>query len=264
MPCPSATLIVWSSAWLHGAAASDDVLDAVQTWGEVQEFRAADDELAARLDLPGPHDAPAGPALLLAALRKAGVSTGELALPVPGDVRGLGGATAFSKLAMRVGEAAVLPEAELGLVPERIADGVRRWTVFDTGEMPPAEHMPIGEAEHGMASAMREAATVLIDLGVAKQRPGVREEIARTIADKPAPDWPETIPQRTLRILQRATEVEAILWVATDDSPGGALSASAIRARTDALRPLFDAVRAARRASIAEMVRVLADQATSS
>ncbi|TDD87925.1 hypothetical protein E1202_15540 [Saccharopolyspora karakumensis] len=233
MPCPSATSVVWSSAWLHGAAASDDVLDALQTWGEVQEFRAADDELAARLDLPG-------------------------------DARGLGGASPFSKLAMRSGEAAVLPEAGLGLVPERIAEGILRWTVFETGELPPVEHLPIGEAEHGMASAMREAATALIELGVAKQRPGVREEIAQTIAAKPTPDWPENIPQRTLRILQRATEVEAILWVATDDAPGGALSASAMRSRTDALRPLFDAVRAARRASVAEMVRVLADQAARS
>lgn len=240
------------------------MLDALQTWGEVQEVRAADDELAARLDLPGPDDTPAGPALLLAALRKTGASTGELALPVPGDARGLGGATPLSKLAMRIGEAAVLPEAGLGLVPERIAEGILRWTVFETGELPPAEHLPIGEAEHGMASAMREAATALIELGVAKQRPGVREEIARTIAAKPAPDWPETIPQRTLRILQRATEVEAILWVATDDAPGGALSASAMRHRTDALRPLFDAVRAARSASVAEMVRVLADQAARS
>ena len=257
-------MVVWSSAWLHGAAASDDVLDALQTWGEVQEFRAADDELAARLDLPGPHETPAGPALLLAALRKVGASTGELALPVPGDARGLGGATPFSKLAMRIGEATVLPEAGLGLVPERIAEGILRWTVFETGELPPAEHLPIGEAEHGMASAMREAATALIELGVAKQRPGVREEIAQTIAAKPTPDWPENIPQRTLRILQRATEVEAILWVATDDAPGGALSASAMRSRTDALRPLFDAVRAARRASVAEMVRVLADQAARS
>ncbi|MDI2027988.1 hypothetical protein QFW96_05180 [Saccharopolyspora sp. TS4A08] len=261
MPCPSATLVVWSSAWLHGAAASDDVLDALQTWGEVQEFRAADDELAARLDLPGPDDTPAGPALLLAALRRAGASTGQLALPVPGDARGLDGSSPLSKLAMRTGEAAVLPEAGLGLVPERIAEGVLRWTVFATADLAPAEHLPIGEAEHGMSSAMREAATALIDLGVAKQRPGVREEIARTIAAKPAPDWPESIPQRTLRILQRATEVEAILWVATEDSPGGALSASAIRARTDALRPLFDSVRAARRACVAEMVRVLAEQA---
>ena len=62
-------MVVWTSAWLHGAAASDDVLDALQTWAEAQEVRAADEDLAARLELPGPDDTPAGPALLLAALR---------------------------------------------------------------------------------------------------------------------------------------------------------------------------------------------------
>ncbi|GAA0530173.1 hypothetical protein [Saccharopolyspora thermophila] len=254
-------MVVWTSAWLHGAAASDDVLDALQPWAESQEVRAADDDLATRLDLPGPQDPPAGPALLLAALRKAGAADGWLVLPVPGDARGLGGRSPFAKLAMRVGEAIVLPDAQLGLVPQRAAEGVLRWTAFDTGELPPAEHLPIGEAEHGMASTMREAASALIDLGVAKHRPGVREEIARTVASRPTPPWPQNVPQRALRVLQRSTEVEAILWVATEDSPGGALSASAIRARTEALRPLFDAVRAARQAAVAEMVRVLADRA---
>ncbi|GAA2352504.1 hypothetical protein GCM10009854_33110 [Saccharopolyspora halophila] len=257
-------MVVWASAWLHGAAASDDVLDALQTWGEVQEIRAADEESAARVDLPGPDETPAGPALLLGALRKAGATGGELVLPVAGDVRGLGGAGEFSKHALRVGEAAVLADAQLGLVPEKIAEGILRWTVYGLGELPPAEHLPIGEAEHGMSSAMREAATALVDLGVAKQRPGVREEIANAVAARPELDWPADIPQRTLRILQRAAEVEAILTVATEDSPGGALSASAMRARTEALKPLFDSVRAARRASVAEMVRVLAERAAQS
>ena len=257
-------MVVWTSAWLHGAAASDDVLDALQTWGALQEVRACDDETAARLDLPGPADTPAGPALLLGALRRTGATGGELVLPVPGDVRGLGGAGELAKHAVRVGEAAVLADAELGLVPEKIAEGILRWTAYPVRDLPPAEHLPIGEAEHGMSSAMREAATALIDLGVAKQRPGVREEIARSVAARPEVAWPADVPQRTLRILQRAAEVESILWVATEDSPGGALSASAIRARTDALRPLFDAVRAARRACVAEMVRVLAERAAQS
>ncbi|WP_344681282.1 hypothetical protein [Saccharopolyspora taberi] len=254
-------MVVWTSAWLHGAAASDDVLDALHPWAESQEVRAADEELATRLDLPGPDQPPAGPALLLAALRKAGAANGELVLPVPGDVRGLGGAGDFARLALRTGEAAVLRDAGLGLVPQRVAEGVLRWTVFEVGDLPPAEHMPIGEAEHGMSSAMREAASTLIDLDIAKHRPGVREEIASTVSSRPQPPWPQDVPQRPLRILQRASEVEAILWVATDDAPGGALSASASRARTEALRPLFDSVRAARRASVAEMVRVIADRA---
>lgn len=57
---------------MHGTAASDDVLDALQVWADAHEVRAAEQQSAARLELPGPEDAPAGPALLLASLRKAG------------------------------------------------------------------------------------------------------------------------------------------------------------------------------------------------
>lgn len=215
-------MVVWTSAWLHGAAASDDVLDALKPWGESHEVRAADQDLATRLDLPGPDEPAAGPALLLAALRRSGAAGGELVLPVPGDVRGLGGANPFARLALRTGEAAVLREAGLGLVPQNVAEGVVRWTVFELAdELPPAEHLPIAEAEHGMSSAMREAASTLIDLDIAKHRPGVRDEIAKTVSSRPQPPWPQDVPQRPLRILQRASEVEAILWVATDDAPGG-------------------------------------------
>lgn len=254
-------MVVWTSAWLHGAAASDDLLDALQVWAPDHEVRAADTDLAAHLELPGPDETPAGPALLLAALRKVGAGRGELVLPVAGDVRGLDGGSAFAQHALRCGEAAVIADAGLGLVPEEIAEGILRWTVHPLGELPPPEHVPIGEAEHGMSSAMREAASTLTDLDIARHRPGVRGEIADTVASRPEPSWPQDIPQRPLRVLQRAGEVEAILRVASDDTPGGALSASATRARSDALRPLFDAVRAARRSAIAEMVRVLADRA---
>src|SRR5438445_6992925 len=34
---PSATLVVWTSAWLHGVAAADDVLDALHTWADQHE-----------------------------------------------------------------------------------------------------------------------------------------------------------------------------------------------------------------------------------
>lgn len=254
-------MVVWTAAWFHGAEAADDVLDALQTWGEPHEVRAATSELADRLELPGPEGDPVGPALLLAALRKAGAARGELILPVPGDVRGVDGSSPFSRLALRSGEGVVFPDAQLGLVPQRDDEGPVRWTVFELGELAPAEHLPIAEAEHGMASAMREAASTLIDLDIAKHRPGVRDEIAETVAARPQPNWPEGVAQRSLRVVQRASEVEAILWVATDDTPGGALSASAARARTTALRPLFDAVRAARRSATAEMVRSLADRA---
>ncbi|MEO6881676.1 MAG: hypothetical protein ABI181_12130, partial [Mycobacteriaceae bacterium] len=52
-------------------------------------------------------------------------------------------------------------------------------------------------------------------------------------------------------------EVAAILSAADADAPGAALSARVAERREDLLRPLWTAVRTARRAAVTEAVRVL-------
>jgi hypothetical protein len=265
-------MVVWTSAWLHGAAAADDVLDALQSWAEAHEVTAHDAATAERLGLPGPGEPPASPAMLLAAARRLAVTGGELVLPVAGDLRGLRGDAVFAATALHAGEAAVLttvPDAateqpaagEFGLVPERVADGVIRWTAFVLPVAPAGESTPLGEAEHELSGAMRAAATALVELDVARHRPGVRAEISALVEGQPRTPWPPGMPSRALRVLQRASEVAAILHVATSDEPGGAVSASAIRRRAEALRPLDHAVRTARKAAVAEAVRSLSDHA---
>ncbi|WP_344885636.1 hypothetical protein [Allokutzneria multivorans] len=258
MSVPSASLAVWASAWLHGAAAADDVLDALSAWGELQEFVAADQETADRTGLPIDGERAAGPALWLGALRKLGADNAALVLPIPGDVRGLGGPGPVTRPALERGEAAVFASAALAAVPDDVADGVLRWTVFSLTGSPVADHTPIGEAEHGMTVAVREAAATLVSLDVARHRPNVRAEIAEFISTRPRLAWPTGMPPRSLRVLERSVEVEAILRAAEGD--GGAVSASAARARADALRPLGDAVRSARCGAIAEAVRQLSGQ----
>ncbi|HEY3606490.1 MAG TPA: hypothetical protein VGL06_03270 [Pseudonocardiaceae bacterium] len=270
MSCPSATMVVWTSAWLHGAAAADDVLDALQSWVESHEVTAHDQTTADLLGLPAPPDRGGSPALLLAAARRLGSKAGELVLPVAGDLRGLRGHASFAAAALHAGEAAVLttsPDAaaelgvtsDIGLVPEHVADGVLRWTAFRLLSAPLADPTPLGEAEHELSGAMRAAATALVELDVARHRPGVREEISAVVEGQPRSPWPPGMPSRALRVLQRAGEVAAILQVATSDDPGGAVSASAIRRHAEALRPLDHAVRTARRAAVAEAVRALSD-----
>jgi hypothetical protein len=176
-------------------------------------------------------------------------------MPVPGDVRGLGGASQFASEALRAGESVVV--GGLGIVPERIGEGIVRWTVFEIERTTPTPNVPLGEAEHELTGAMRVAAGMLLELGVAKQRAGVREELQARVAERTKSRWPEGMPQRALRVLQRAAEVAAILELAMEDEPGGALSASAAHKRAEALRPLFHAVRTARCAAVAEAVRAL-------
>jgi len=259
-------MAVWSSAWLSGAAAADDVLDALQDWAELHEVVAADERLAATLELPERGEPGAGPATLLASLRRAGADGARLVMPVAGDVTGLGGPSPFASEALRSGEAVVFGDLAggLGLVPERVGrpdTGILRWTVFEVSQVPPAANVPLGEAEHELTGAMRVAAGMLIELGVAKQRTGVREELQARIAERTAAQWPAGMPQRALRVLQRAAEVSAILELAMEDEPGGALSASSALKRAEALRPLFHAVRTARCAAVSDAVRTLSDHA---
>jgi hypothetical protein len=261
VPFPSATFAVWGSAWLHGVAAPDDVLDALAVWAEMHEVVADDDGTATALELPARDERAGQLAGLLAALRKAAATTARIVIPVPGDVRGLGGSTKLAAEAVRVGQAVVLPEAGVAIVPENVADGVIRWTVFDLPASAPGEHTPLSEADHNLSTAMREAAGTLASLDLTSNRPGVRHEIKERVAQSARARWPVGMPQKALRVLQRAAEVSAILEVAAEDDPGGALSSSAALRRSEALRPLGDAVRLARCAAVDEAVRVLSDHA---
>jgi hypothetical protein len=251
---------VWTSAWLAGAAAPDDVLDALVPWAQAHDVQAADPHTAAATDLPGPGSPVSSVMFLLAALRRAAPRTpAQLVLPAPGDIRGLPGPGIFSREATAAGEGVLLVDAGVGIVPTRIADGVLRWTVYPVpgpGSVP--EFVVPSQAERDLRDQVRRSTSVLTSLGVARHRPGVREEIAANLRRRPALLWPAGMPGQALRVLQQADEVEAILAAASVDEPGGALSASAARARRDALRPVETAVRVARRAAVAEAVRVLA------
>lgn len=261
MSCPSTTLTVWTSAWLAGAAAPDDVLDALAPWAEAHDVQAADADTAERTALSPPGAPVSSVTFLLAALRRLGGdgSAARLVLPAPGDVRGLPGPGVFSREATAAGQGVLFADAGIGVVPTTVADGVLRWTVYPVTEPgPPPEFVALGQAEADLRDQVRRSASVLTSLGVARHRPGVREEIAAALRARPHSMWPAGMPGQALRVLQHADEVEAILAAASGDDPGGALSASAATARRDALRPIESAVRVARRAAVAEAVRVLA------
>ena len=156
-------------------------------------------------------------------------------------------------------ERALFADVGLAWSPGPVADGVLRWTVYPVPDPgPPPEFVALAQAERDLRDQVRRSASVLTALGVARHRPGVREEIAASLRARPATLWPAGMPAQALRVLQHADEVEAILSAASVDEPGGALSASAATARRDALRPIESAVRVARRAAVAEAVRVLA------
>lgn len=257
-------MTVWMSAWLHGTSAADDVLDALGIWAPAHEVVAADHATAGLLNLPGPEDRPDSPAMLLATVRRSGARSARLILPRPGapgatgTMPGVAGPNRFGAAAMRAGQGVVLPGADLGMVPEPVAEDVLRWTVHRVSAGADADYAGLSDAEHSLRTAVREAATTLSSLDIARHRPEVRAEIADTLAARPAPPWPNGTPARVLRVLEHADEVTAILAAAAGDEGNAATSAES-QARASALRPLAAAVCAARLAAVAEAVRALTD-----
>ncbi|GAB2632364.1 hypothetical protein ACWDYH_24210 [Nocardia goodfellowii] len=260
MCSPSATLTVWAGSWLAGSSAPDDVLEALHAWAPRHTIAAGDPVTGGRTDLPwSAHGNTTGSGVmaLLKVIREAMAEPGSqlrLVLPVPGDVRGLPVGTEFAADAIEAEQGLLIgvPGGEgTGLIPYLEDDSSLQWTVY-TVPIPPApiDEMSLGEAEYTMREAVRDAADALMKLhttsvgGDSDADP--RELIEAELAAYSRHDYPESIPLRARRILDTADHVAAILTVAQREPASSPTSATAINAQEDLLRPLWNALRAAR------------------
>jgi hypothetical protein len=280
MWCPSATLSVWANAWLAGQAAPDDVLDALSCWAPTQSVTAYDAVAAGHTGLPWPDIHDTGVVLLLQTLRTAAgrSSTGTpsiaVALPIPGDVRGLAPGTQFERDAIAAGEAVVVahpddPSVAVGLVPEFeysesddelvIPDlAALSWTVYSLPRAPVIDHIELGEAEYELRLAVRSAADTLTAIGLGSA--GVDVEDPRGMVEQLLESTrhhqvPEHAPSRALRVLENAAHVDAIIAVSAGLSRIGTQSLSEAQIATDALRPLAAVVRSARMAALTAILQ---------
>ncbi|MBX7432906.1 hypothetical protein JDV09_12425 [Mycobacterium sp. Y57] len=273
---PSVSLSVWANAWLAGAAAPDDVLDALSQWTARHSVTAYDSVAARRTGLPWPDLDDAGPVALLQTMRTAAGPAGShpilaLVLPVPGDTRGLPPGTQFGRDAIAAGEAIVVgrPDAMVGLVPDfEYPDGDAEsghaetfdpqlcslsWTVYSLDSAPTAEHFDLGEAEYALRDAVRSAADALGALRagatggeIADPRRLVEQVLDSTLAHR----LPDHAPTRAVRVLENAAHVDAIITVSAGLIPSGLQSSSEVELASDALRPLTAVVRSARLAAV--------------
>ncbi|OEV27292.1 hypothetical protein AN219_23265 [Streptomyces nanshensis] len=219
---------------------------------------------------------PVGLTLALGRLRSLGARGLRVALPVPGHPLGLSGPPEFNSSALEAGEAVIAVGAGTGLVPEIHEAGPQgdvhvevTWRCLPVREAPPADVPSLGEAERELAEAMREATEVLTELDVAGSGPAAdaaleayraRMEAGRRLL---APGY----PPRAVRVLELGQRVRALVAIAYGEESGsghaggpgaggagdgrehgGAVSASQIAARAEALRPVE---RTARRAQVA-------------
>ncbi|WP_265565828.1 hypothetical protein [Streptomyces hygroscopicus] len=242
----SGRLAAWGNALLAGLVSPDDAASAIVGEDAVHRVEG----------LPG-ESAPVGLTLALGRLRMLGVSGLRVALPAPGHPLGLSGPPEFNARAMEAEEAVVCHGAAFGLVPEVYEAGPDGdvhvevvWHCLSVREAPPADVPSLGEAERELAEALREATEALSRLDVAASGPVAEAAIDayRARAERGRELLAPGYPPRAVRVLELAQRVGLLISVAYDNGHGGAVSASEMSARAQALRPVE---RTARRAQVA-------------
>ncbi|MGA8256060.1 MAG: hypothetical protein WB767_05725 [Nocardioides sp.] len=222
---PAMRLAWWGTAWLRGVIGPDDLLDAV----------LGDDVSHVVVGSGGLLQA-------LVAVRSSGATGFGLALPVEGDLVGLGGPHEFNHAAIEAHEAVVAVGAEHGLVPNVVGPTVE-WHAFAAYR----RQLPdVGEADRDLRSVLLTSADALAALDVARWRPEVADRLLNLrhrIPVIPAPG----VPTRCVDLAARGLQALEIAELASEDD-GGAITALEADRRRQALTPI---ARAGRRALVA-------------
>ncbi|MGW0907583.1 hypothetical protein [Streptomyces sp. NPDC002853] len=242
----SGRLAAWGNALLAGLVSPDDAVHAM----------VGDDAVHRVEGLPG-ESGPVGLTLAVGRLRTLGVTGLRVALPAPGHPLGLSGPPAFNARALDAQEAVVAFGAPYGLVPEVSEAGPEGdvhvevlWHCLPVREAPPADVPSLGEAERELAEALRDATDMLSKLDVAGSGPVAEAAVDayRARAERGREVLAPGYPPRAVRVLELAQRVGLLISVAYENGHGGAVSASEMAARGEALRPVE---RTARRAQVA-------------
>jgi hypothetical protein len=229
-----AQLAAWGSAWLAGAAAFDDVLDAVTGSGR---------HVGGPGFGPGPN--PVGAAL--AEWKRAGTSVLTLALPVPGDIRGLAGPPAFRNAALLAAQAVYGRDFGLTVLPGRdtpsSAGRELIWHRAEVSELPP-DPISMADAEHDLTESIRETASLFARRGVTSWLSDIAPALSDARRAGERLHLPPSHPPRAVRLIAQAERLSAVLIVVDSDDTAQ-LTAGAVTERDRALAPLRLAVRRA-------------------
>ena len=242
------TLALWAAA-RAGGASTDDVLAAVDAAGHRVGVRAATVDVAASTGLPGPGSPTSGSIALLPLMKSGGVPV--LLLPTAGDLRGLPPRSEITVPALDAGAVVVFPDLEIGVIP---ADG--QWRVHSCRGHHPA--LSLSEANAEIDGAMADATASLVNLDIARGSDQVREHVRRRMLSE-AIDTPPGTPTAASALLAKVISLEALLAVAAGHETA-AVTSRELAVVDDALRPLTSAVRAGRRAAVANASHALSQQ----
>jgi hypothetical protein len=230
-----AQLAAWGSAWLADDVAFDEVLDAVA--GRYRHVGGPGFEAAAV------H--PVGVALT--DWKRAGSSVLRLALPVPGDVRGLAGTPAFRDAALTAGQAVFGTGFGVTAVPGReTPSSAGRELVWHRGaveELPP-DPVSTADAEHDLAEAIRQTASAFASRGITSWLADIAPALSSARRAGERLHLPASHPPRAVRLIAQAERLTAVLQVVDRDDTAQ-LTAAAHAERAQLLAPLRLAVRRA-------------------
>ncbi len=230
-----AQLAAWGSAWLSGSTSFDEVLDAVTR---------------RERHLPGPGFEPvpvhpAGAALM--DWKRAGTEVLRLALPVPGDVRGLAGPPEFRTVALTAGQAVYGHEFGVtvlaGPQTPSSAGPELHWHRGVVGDLPP-DPTSTAEAEHELTDAIRQTASRFAQRGITSWLSDIAPALSDARRAGERLHLPASHPARAVRLIAQAERLTAVLQVVDRDHTAQ-LTASAVAERADALAPLRLSVRRA-------------------
>lgn len=237
-PFPLAAVVfaLWAQAVLDGRSSPDSAADAIAAGSTHRVLGLLDDQA---ISLP----------VALARLRAVGGRAVIAALPIPGDPIGIGGPRDFTEAAVEAGQAVLVPDLGLGLVPTAVQAGggvVVAWRVWsDLASPPPVDDL--ATSGRALCEAVLEAASELADLD-APTTPHAEPAVAVRLCTPPGLD------QRAHELLERASRLRTAVQAALRD-PAVATSARLDTRRRAALAPVE---RAARHALVAATQPVLA------
>jgi hypothetical protein len=244
-PPRAARWVAWANAWLAGIVSADAVTDGIvgDDWRHRVHLSRTDDD---RGD--------ASVALAIGRWRQQGITRWRLVLPVPGDPRGLPGPTAVNAAAMEAGEIAVgvgIPGRgvqQVSVIPRWLHNppdvDVQWQALFGATESQLWDRLTVRDAGRELGEAITATITTLDRVAAERWRAelsGWLTELRR----RPDPGLlpPTYSPDATL-LLTQAQRIRSIVTV-TEIDREGAVSASALRERSVALRSLDGAARRA-------------------
>jgi hypothetical protein len=225
----AARLGCWLNAWIAGRTSADEAITGITAGRETVSFRGLEPEL----DLP--------PAMMLGEIRRRAVTRVTVALPVPGDLTGLGGPSQFNVGALDAGQAVLLTGVGLGMVPDS-RPGTTTWVAAPAD---PPHYLPdVATADRELKEGLISAADALARLDIASWSPDAADALMNLRA--PASfDAPMTFGSAVAaRLVSSALRCVEIVRMAFSDE-GGALTAAESSSRREALIPLRHAAHAA-------------------